>query len=355
MSIGALRLQCFRCFDREDIALDGSSILKGSNGSGKTSLLEAIYLIARGRSFRTSRLSNLIRVGDRAFGVELNILIHSQSWAVKAIFEDGLKTFINDRDSTAREVGRLFPLTLMDSDVTQIVLGGPERRRRLLDWLMFHVEPETWKTWKLYRRALLQWQWALRSGMSADVWFGRMMELAPVIEGSRMQLLAGCLPFWEQAASVLFPGQTFIFDYNNGKDAVARTRMGERSHEILPEGPTSVSMGPGLQRADVEIRSGQKPIRQFFSRGQAKLLALALVWGGCRFLSQKLETCPVLLLDDFSSELDEDAQLRLLGLMKGKGIQVIMTSSSLSPVPMEKWPHGLFHVEQGHVRPVCPC
>ncbi len=355
MPIDGLRLQSFRCFDREDIALDGPAILKGPNGSGKTSILEAIYLLARGRSFRTSRLSNLIRAGEKVFGVESNILIQSESWSVKAIFENGLKTFINDRDSTAREVGRLFPLTLMDSDVTQIILGGPERRRRLLDWLMFHVEPETWKVWKLYRRALLQWQWALRSGMSADVWFGRMMELAPVIEESRIRLMASCLPFWDHAASLLFPGQTFSFDYNNGKEAVARASLSEGSQEFLPDGSTVVSRSPGLQRADVEIRSGQKPVRQFFSRGQAKLLALALVWGGSRFLSLKLETCPVLLLDDFSSELDEDAQFRLLGLVREEEIQVIMTSSSLSHVSIEQWPHGLFHVEQGHVQMVCPC
>ncbi len=355
MPIGRLRLQSFRCFGLEDIVLEGSAILKGPNGSGKTSLLEAIYLLARGRSFRTSRLSNLVRAGDQSFRVESSVLFQEESWTVKTTFECGLKTYINDRDSTAREVGRLFPLTLMDSDITQIVLGAPERRRRLLDWLMFHVEPENWRTWKFYRRALLQWQWALRSGMSADVWFGRMMELAPGIEESRKRLLAGCLPFWEQAASILFHGQTFKFDYKNGRDLPGRDGMDTQSKDLSMDGPTSIFTGPGLQKADVEIRVEQNPVRQFFSRGQAKLLAMALVWGGSRFLAQKLDTCPILLLDDFSSELDEAAQAQLLGLMEEGGIQVIMTASSLSHVALERWSNGLFHVEQGHVQAVRPC
>jgi DNA replication and repair protein RecF len=350
MPIGELCLQSFRCFESGEISLKGEpAILVGPNGSGKTSLLEAVYLLARGRSFRTSRLSVLVRKDCHSFGVESVVLLSAGSRIIKSVFENGLRTFIDGREATAREIGQLFPLTLMDSDVTRIVLGGPERRRRLLDWLMFHVEPENWATWKFYRRALLQWQWALRSGMSGDIWYSQMMEVAPGIEESRKRLLAGCLPFWELAASVFFPGQVFSFDYCKGRDSHGRLDPSR------PDVFRADSVSPSLQRAEVEIRVDQIPVRQFFSRGQAKLLALALIWGGSRFLAQKRETCPVLLLDDFSSELDEEAQGRLLRLVQGSGIQVVMTASSLSRASLESWPHGLFHVEQGHVRAIRSC
>ncbi len=348
MPLGGLRLENLRCFAQADVDFGGApAILSGANGSGKTTLLEGIYLLSRGRSFRSGYPNRLIRRGCQAVGVEADVLGTSIQRRVRVTYEKKIVATIDHQAATIREISQLLPLTLMDAGIAQIVLGGAEQRRKLLDWLMFHVEPESWIVWKQYRRALRQWQWALRKGMDGAVWIERMLVGAPRIEASRKRLIAACLPHWHEAFESLFPGRNWSLDYSPGVPPSAS--LASALQGWAPERATQ-PLAPGPHRAEIEIRVDGAPARHMLSRGQGKLLSIGLMWGGAHMLAQHLQACPLLLIDDFASELDTQAQARLLALLARGVSQVILTA--VTPVRKEETSckYRLFHVEQGHIR-----
>ncbi|MHB1543003.1 MAG: DNA replication/repair protein RecF [Gammaproteobacteria bacterium] len=348
MPVDGLRFERLRCFEWGEVDFGGApTLLSGMNGSGKTTILEAIYLLSRGRSFRTGHPTQLIRRGCQAFGIEATIPVSSGSRSVRLTYDEKFNLSIDRQTATIREVTEILPLTLMDAEIAEIVLGGPEQRRKLLDWLMFHVEQESWRHWKQYRRALRQWQWALRTGMDGTIWVERMMEGIPRIESARKRLIEACLPFWQEAFESLFPGISWSLEYRSGIPSGVNLVEALRDwHPQRAERP----LAPGPHRAEIEIELNGVPARQILSRGQAKLLSIGLMWGGAHFLAKKLAPRPLLLIDDFSSELDNVAQARLLNLLAHEPVQVIVTT--VHPPRREETPrpYRLFHVEQGCIR-----
>lgn len=348
MPVAGLRLERVRCFEWGEVDFDGApAILSGTNGSGKSTILEAIYLLARGRSFRTPHPGQLIRRGCQAFGVEATVPAETSTRAIRLVYDQKLNLSIDRQMATFREVGEILPLTLMDAEIAQIVTGGPEQRRKLLDWLMFHVEPDGWGQWKQYRRALRQWQWAVRTGMDGAIWLERMLDGAPVIESARKRLIESCLPFWNEAFGSLFPGARVDLEYRPGSPPgmnLVEALVGWRPERA--ERP----LAPGPHRAEIGIMIEGVSARQVLSRGQAKLLAIGLMWGGALFLAESLKNRPLLLIDDFSSELDSAAQNRLLHLLAREPLQVVVTT--VHAPRKEETPRQFrrFHVEQGFIR-----
>ncbi|EQD76708.1 recombination protein F [mine drainage metagenome] len=348
MPVAGLRLECLRCFEWGEVDFGGApTILSGMNGSGKTTLLEALYLLARGRSFRTGYPQQLTRHGCKAFGIEAVIPVSQGFRSVRLIYDQKINITIDRQTATTREVSEILPLTLLEAGITEIVLGGPEQRRKLLDWLMFHVEQEGWSHWKQYRRALRQWQWALRTGMDGTIWIERMMERIPQIEVARKRLIEACMPFWQRAFEALFPGIDWSLDYRTG--IPSGMTLEEAFQNWNPE-RAERPYAPGPHRADIEIGIDGVPARQILSRGQAKLLATGLMWGGAHLLARHLGAAPLLLIDDFSSELDGLAQIRLLNLLAHEPVQVVVTT--VQPPRKEDTPNAyrLFHVEHGCIR-----
>lgn len=353
MPVTGLRLEHLRCFEHCEVDTGGGpAILSGMNGSGKTTVLEALYLLARGRSFRTGHTEQLIRRGSKMLAIEAGIDLVQGRHAARLTYDQRIKVSIDRQPATIREMGSMVPTAFMDAEIAKIVLGGPEQRRKLLDWLMFHVEQEGWTHWKQYRRALRQWQWALRTGMEATVWIERMLEAVPRIEAARQRLIEVCQPLWQEAFETLFPDRQWKLEYHPGsRSATTLADDWLRWSRDRTEG----TLAPGPHRAEIEISLEGIPARRTLSRGQAKLLSIGLMWGGANLLSRRLAASPLLLIDDFSSELDDLAQGRLLALLAQEPLQALVTT--VRPPPKEATPssYRLFHVEQGAVQPMGSC
>jgi DNA replication and repair protein RecF len=352
MALLRFEVDQFRCLERVEIALDPRyNLFVGKNASGKTSLLEALFFLGRGRSFRTRRLDRLVRQGHDAFRLIGRVSVEGRATVI-GIGGSRSATEIRIGGAPAQSAAELathFPPQIIDPEVHKLLEEGPHRRRRFLDWGVFHVEHHFMETWQRYHRALRQRTAALRlpngsaavrvfepellaSGSQLSVMRLKYIEnLSPVVADLGLRLLG--LP----VSVVLNSGWPADEDF-----AEALTRSRDRDLRL---GVTHV----GPHRADISVRVAGLAAKERISRGQQKLLAAALTLAQLALQEGQQPGRSVLLLDDPAAELDGDSLARLLAVVRELPVQLFVTA--LRPdLPGLGEPGALFHVEQGTIR-----
>lgn len=329
------------------------NVIAGGNGAGKTSLLEAIHVLGTGRSFRSREVDPLIRWGCRqlsVFGVVL--AANGQSHRVGMV-KGGPDARIR---IDGREVGgvaavaRLLPLATFGPETIEVVEGSPEHRRSVMDWALFHVEPQYADSLLRYRRALRQRNAVLRTGgprREALVWEEEFCREGERVDQFRSAYTEAVLPHVRDALSTL-SASPLQLGYRRGWPA------GEALAAALERGwDTDVTRGwtgSGPHLADLALNVGGRPAREALSRGEKKALGAALVLGHVEYLIAAADRRPVVLADDFSSELDEVARRWFLERLLATGCQSFLSlldpERLVLPTPM---PYAVFHVEQGKV------
>ncbi len=261
--------------------------------------------------------------------------------------DEGLDVRIDgDRVGGAAALANALPLQVVDPDVHNLVAGGPEQRRRYLDWIAFHVEHGYLAVWRRFRRTLKQRNAALRAGAGADRlsgWNTEFCESAMELHEARKRVLEISQVTLEETAVDLL-GNPVRFEYRSGwaagKSLLQALQEGlERDQQI---GSTQV----GPHRADLRLVYGERQARKLISRGQQKLLACTLVLSATDVVQTQLERPLVLLLDDPAAELDAESLGRLMASVINLGSQVIATALEPDTVLFPESP-GLFHVEHG--------
>ena len=352
MPLARLSVDQFRCLTAVELALDPTyNLFVGPNASGKTSLLEALFLLGRGRSFRTRGFSKLVRQGETAFRV------------VGWVESGGLTTVLGvggTRHSadiriggqpagSAAELAAHFPPLIIDPEIHKLLEDGPHRRRRFLDWGVFHVEPSFMETWQRYHRVLRQRNAALKPGVdarAARVWDPELIATGDRLTRIRLEYLEILSPVLKDLGRRLL-GEDVSLSYQPGWAAgesfsEAVERSAERDGRY---GATQV----GPHRADVGVRVDGHLAKERVSRGQQKLVAAALTLAQLSVQESRNPGRSALLLDDPAAELDSANLGRLLAVVRTLPVQLFVTA--LSPdLPGLGKPGALFHVEQGGIR-----
>lgn len=329
------------------------NLIHGPNASGKTSVLEAMAYLGRGKSFRGAPADRLVRHGAEEFllfgrvaqaGREISLGVRNG--------RAGLEVSVGgDRSGGIAELAAVLPLQIVDPEVHNLVAGGPEERRRYLDWIAFHVEQGFLEHWRRFRRVLRQRNAALRDAAPPGElvgWDREFCEAALRIDEARRRCLALAEPVLRETAARLL-GSGITFEYQQGWPA------GEELAESLGRGLERDrqlgSSRSGPQRADLRLSYGGRQARKLVSRGQQKLLACTLILGATEVVQRQLQRPLLLLLDDPAAELDTTSLERLMGVVSTLGCQVVATAlhpdQSLFPCPPRR-----FHVEQGQLRQV---
>jgi DNA replication and repair protein RecF len=351
MSLARLEIDDFRCLERVRLSLDSRyNLFVGPNASGKTSLLEAIFILGRGRSFRTRRLDRLVRQGREAFRI-VGWIESGERTTVLGIGGDRRSTEIRIGGAPAASAGELashFPPQVIDPEIHKLLEEGPHRRRRFLDWGVFHVEPAFMATWQRYHRALRQRNAALKPG--ADPGAARAWEPEILAAGSRLDefrraylaILAPALAGYGERLLGLPATLSYLAGWPAGEalgDALARSYERDRRHGVTHVGP---------HRADVTVRVEGHVARERVSRGQQKLLAAALTLAQLSVHEARAPGTGALLLDDPAAELDAANLARLLEVVRELRVQLFVTA--LRPdLPGLGRPGALFHVERGEI------
>ena len=197
MSLAELRIEDLRCI--ESAALEFSpelNLIAGENGAGKTSILEAIFLLGRGRSFRTRSSERLIRHGQPKLTVYGRTDDSpSKQAGIEIAADGGTRARINGENAQSLlELSGVVAVQAIDPEIHKLVDQGPERRRRWLDWLVFHVEPSFGLHWARYNRALKQRNAALRSGAAIESWDEELVSQGEAITQARQRVLERLAP-----------------------------------------------------------------------------------------------------------------------------------------------------------------
>jgi DNA replication and repair protein RecF len=329
MSIRRLQVTDFRCLQSADLDLDPRfTLISGANASGKTSLLESIYVLGRGRSFRTRRLEHLIRQGADQFVVFGEVESGGRRMALGVEgSSSGIRARINGATpASLAELAVSLPVQIIDPEIHHLIEEGPSRRRRFLDWGVFHVDPEFVAHWQRYRQALKQRNAALKSRQSLAVvlaWDADLVRYGELLGGARttyVQLLA------QLAAPI---GQNLLgmeleISYRPGwsrDDTFAESLERSRNHDQA-SGMTQV----GPHRADLNIRLNGVGVKDRISRGQQKLLAAVLLMAQLKVFPDDAPVHPSLLLDDPAAELDDERLTHLIQEVSGHSLQLIVTT-----------------------------
>lgn len=351
MRISALRLQDFRNYTFQEVDLGaGLHVFEGRNAQGKTALLEAVYLGATARSFRTSKEADLIRWGQDGGGLHLSLVRDSgrsrqlsMRWQAQPLLRRILL-----QDQPVRRLADFLselPLALFTPDDLELVQGGPEMRRGYLDLLLCKLYPAYLEALGRYQKVLRQKGALLRAQSSRaelESWdhllmeFGlRLMEfraeacrqLQP-----RLALLYAELSGEAQALSLLYcPCVESDF-----REALRRAQSEEWRRRTCLVGP---------HRDEVQLSLGEALVRRFGSQGQRRTLALAMRLAQAEMLLEIGKERPVVLLDDCFSELDPGRQARLLRWLEGASQVLITTATPLDLSPE----HRLYRVDEGRV------
>src|SRR2546421_7244315 len=352
LMLSELTVTHLRCIEQAQLEIPpGLGLVCGGNGSGKTSLLEGIFLLGRGRSFRTRNSERLIQRGQDHLRVIGRVI--SPSGQAQALgFEvrrDGTSARIGGRPAQSlAELSHAFPVQVIDPGVQKLGEEGGCRRRRWMDWAVFHVEPNFVDTWVRYTRALKQRNAALRFRSEASVWDPELARLGGVIAESRGRFLTELQPYWQQAVAAL-SGLDVELRYIRGwahdhtlLEALTACRARDEARGLTHAGP---------HRADVAVRLHGRPAREVLSRGQQKLVAAAMTVAQLRLLQEATQTTPTLLLDDPAAELDGERLQRFIEQGLRLRCQLVVTSLHVES-RLFGTPERTFRVEHGRVQPV---
>lgn len=336
----------------------GINLIVGDNGAGKTSLLEALHLLAYGRSFRGRVRDGLIRTGCEAVEVFAEWREESSGRTRRAGLRHAGQRWEGRLDGeSVTQLGDLcaaLAVVTFEPGSHVLVTGGGEPRRRLVDWGLFHVEPEFLALWRRYARALKQRNALLKARVrdrQLDTWDHELAEAGEPLTRHRQAYLDVLEPRLQAMAAELAPalGEArlqFQPGWSRDSLSLADALLLARDRD-LANGFTSV----GPHRADWRIDYAAHPGREALSRGQAKLSALSVLLAQAEHHAAASGEWPVVVLDDLASELDRRHQQRVLERLIVSGAQAFITGtetpSALSAVDSTP---VVFHVEHGTVR-----
>ncbi|MES1937000.1 DNA replication/repair protein RecF [Salinisphaera hydrothermalis] len=354
MRLESLYIENFRCIERCDIELSpGVNCIVGDNASGKTSFLEAIYILGRGESFRQSRLGQAICHGSDALTIRSRLNNHegSRHRIGCHVTRQTHRLKLDDQAETRRyDLISVLPLQHIDPNVHRLLEQGPKYRRHFLDWGVFHVEHAFFPAWRRYRRALKQRNRALRAHRSKHqviAWDAELVQQGEIIDACRRQYLEHIKRRLPVTARQLVGDDELDLTYHPGwrGDEGFGHAMASSLEQDLRAGFTQ----QGPHRADIRISIASTNARDWVSRGQQKLLTAALLLAQADILQSTRGVQPVLLLDDMAAELGETYRAALAAEIERLGVQCFLTFLSPDLIPRELSETRMFHVKQGRI------
>lgn len=342
----------------------GLNLITGDNGAGKTSLLEALHLMAYGRSFRGRVRDGLVRTGADAVEVFVEWRESSQGRHRRAGLRHSGQAWTGRLDGeNVAQLGDLcaaLAVVSFEPGSHALVTGGGEPRRRFLDWGLFHVEQGRdggfLPLWRRYARALKQRNSLLKAGIAGaqlDAWDHELAEAGEPLTGHRQGYLDALQDDLATVVRELAPslgGATLQFQpgWRRHELSLADALLLSRDRDRVA-GYTTI----GPHRADWRIEYTALPQRETLSRGQAKLTALSCLLAQAQDFARRRGEWPVVALDDLASELDRHHQRRVLERLLVSGAQVFITGTEppagLADTGIRP---TLFHVEQGMIQSV---
>lgn len=352
--MGLIRHDVFNFRNLHQVQLEpgaGLNLITGPNASGKTSLLESIFYLSYGRSFRSGQFKDLIEYNEDYFRLVSRISSDgtiSQLGIEKSPNHQLIK--LNKEPVTRlSDLSLLLPVIAIHPDSHHLISSGPENRRQFMDWGVFHVEHSFMQQWKSYKTALSQRNAALRAQQPdklCQLWNPVLVESAQAINHARSQYMERLITQVEHFSTYLFPGTSIEIVYRRGwsLEGEFEAILSNQLEKDKQKGFTQY----GPHRADIKITVDGKSAQTSISRGQQKKLVTLLKLSQMNlFLEDSQKSC-VLLYDDLPAELDVENQSILMGLLSDMDVQAFISAIDINQLTLDSWSSvKMFHVEHG--------
>ncbi|MFV2031227.1 MAG: DNA replication/repair protein RecF [Gammaproteobacteria bacterium] len=351
MTVSQLSLTDFR--NLRSATLDfhpAINLISGDNGSGKSSLLESIYVLCQARSFRTHHLKQCIGHGKQGF-----LLFGRFSDYKVGLSRSEQKQEIKlDGEAVKRrsELASRTPVGIANTDSFDLVVGPPQQRRAYIDWCLFHVKHQYVEQWMQFRHALKQRNQLLKKRQDLnllDYWNETLVKPSLVIQQYRRQYTALISNMLAEQMNDLLGDLNISLDYRAGWPAeidLQRCLQINRDKDIK-SGFTNF----GVHRDNIRIFADGSPAAQTLSRGQVKSLCLAMLITALKLVRAENDRPMILLIDDLCSELDKTTQQQVFQQLLDLGIQMFITNiESLIPSAFRGKDFKMFHVEHGIIK-----
>ena len=363
MLLKRLAIQSLRNLDAVDIRPSARiNLLYGRNGSGKTSVLEAVHTLSLGRSFRSYKHKPLIQSDKDGFnlfariedeqGTEMPLGL-SRNRQGEAQFKANGKPL-----GSIAALASLLPLQVINAQSFLLLEGSPKTRRQFMDWLVFHVEPRFFEDWKAAQRCLKQRNSLLRRGRMKPeelaVWDNELAHLSDKIDQYRFNSIVQLSKQFTELLNSFIDLPGIELSYVRGWDK--NRSLVEILHEHIDSDLQAGYTRSGYHRADLRLTQNGQLAADILSRGQQKLVVCALKIAQGLVFSQLTERRCIYLVDDLPAELDPEHRRTLVDWLYMLDTQVFITGVDKDSLLVD-WSHKpplptqVFHVEQGTLSP----
>lgn len=366
MSIQHLSVLNFRNLYNSKIELHPNlNLITGDNGSGKSSILEAIFFISHGKSFRTNKTENIVTHEFSTFVINIKDNLEKSLGISKDHQHNQLDIKVDGMQvNKLSELAKNIAVQIITPESFKLFFGGPKERRRFIDLGLFHVKHEFSFKWRKFSKLIKQRNACLRNKVSRqelNYWTSSFIEYSELIANDRFQYVEDLkkeLIIW---LSILLPNlhNQIELKYSQGwSQHKSLKEVLDDSYEKELIYGYSIA---GAQKFDIKFTLNKQPLDAVISRGQQKLFLLALTLAQSKLIEAVMRVKPILMIDDIGAELDINSRNALAIALKKLNCQVIATAINhvdLEPLMPKsttnnKDNYKMFHVKHGEISIEC--
>ncbi len=355
MSLKKISISNFRCFDNiELIFSDFNNFVYGSNGSGKTSILEALYFCSTGRSFKSSNKDFCIQKNKNAFKIQLETLSNNKICISKE-FKKSITFEIDENKVTSIELFRTIPSTLLDNKTFSMFADTPKYRRKIFDRCLIAADKNYNKEFFSFHRSLKQRNAALKFKRltNIDMWSQILIKAGASVskereiffEETKKTFFGFIKNFRDSRVVKIINSLEIVFNKGWSNDLSLKEALS--ASRDIDQIKTITTLGP--HKADIKFLINDSDIKYILSRGEQKFMAILWCLSMHKTLSDFYGIKPFLIIDDIHSELDEGFYNELINFLPKTGNQLFFSDINNpfnSKIKDQLKELKKFHVEQ---------
>jgi DNA replication and repair protein RecF len=362
MSLQRLDIYNVRNIRKQSISPSpGFNFIYGNNASGKSALIEAIFLLGRAKSFRTPSIKSVIRFGQDYLIVSAQVIQKNGGILYLGVQMDGkdVEIHVNQQASQKRsDLAYGLPLQIIHPKSFELLDAGAQIRREFMDWGIFNHDENFLPIWRKYKKTLAQRNALLKTRAinQIHVWDKELVNYGIMVNTYRLQYLNKLQPVLNKTITKFLTLGGFEIKLISGWDA--NKQLDQLLTEELEKDLRYGFTHSGPHRGDFHLFVEGKLAKDVVSRGQLKLLVICLKLAQVELVFREHDNFGCILLDDFAAELDKENRTKVLEYLCEINSQVFITATEadafgdLSNIKDYK----MFHVEQGKISCVCvPC
>jgi len=329
------------------------NIIVGPNGSGKTSVLESLYLLSRARSFRTHNIKKVVSFdkSDLTVFAELQGSSLPNKIAIKKKHGDTLIRINGQTEKKSSELSRYLQTHLIRPESQSLLENGSSVRRSFIDWGVFHVKHDFLNISKKHNQLLKQRNKLLKTKQldTLPVWNNKFAEYGTMVSIERQEYVSRFERELRVIARELIGDIELRVDFIKGwdKDLSLEAALDKAESRDTYYGYSTV----GSHKSDIKVRVNGKLAQDFLSRGQMKLMVIAMYLAQIKLMSAMVEKSSCVLIDDLAAELDELSFKKVMLFLNELAVQVFITTTNkqLFLEYIETDESKVFHVKHGRI------